>query len=630
MTTLFVIMIIIITLSILYLYFRNIQYNKILESFDNTQSSLSTYYSDNSIDLQDYSENNSNEENIYNVDYLNNSSNKNLWTKQLPNKLNSKDNKDKKYLKSRVNSFINNRPNEVIKNAGWNGIWKTNDLALNAQFIQNNDKLIMSFSNISFDNIYSNITKIKNNCLNNLFLGFGQLNKKRDKFILIKIICNNYTNSSLILEKYKFSGKINDDSITLYSNNIPNNIIIKRISKLQFDSDDLNIKNKYINSNSNFVNSLPVIPDSKFEYSQTICPTGTSPCMDIQDGITVTTYDNLNYNACGKKMSGTNNCEGTPNCVLYDTGIGSIPSCSINKKTYDYMNYSAFTNITQTTGNSLNICYDYLKYFPDLCNACLFCYITNLGTVLTLNYQYFGNLSDQNNLTVQNDIMNDYLNNSDLNIGLLSKYRNIISNNDTSNIEENINALSFTNIVENDNINNYCNDIITKSTLKSKDYVNSYQAVPTNTKYSPCIWQINANDKTQYNLLNSCPITISTSQNYDTSVKHIEYDNDGNTGLSLYSGGTNQQFILENMKIIKKNNDMSSSSVAITTNIKGNNGLYLVPTTSSNGFSNNSNLVNMIAEPEENGKWLILGFTQNSMADLLSTIKKISFDNFDT
>ena len=626
MTTLFIIMIIIIILSILYLYFRDIQYKKILENFDNTQSSLSTYYlnDDNDKSLI-FSEDEDNK------NFNNNYSLNNIWVKKplFDNNL-IKNNENK--FKNTVNSFNNNQSNDVIKNAGWNGIWRTSDLSLNAQFIQNNDKIIMSFSNILFDNIYSDYTKSSDKCINNLFLGIGQLNKYRNKFILTKIICNKYRNSSLILEAYKFSGKIDGNTITLYSNTIRNYLTIQRISELVFNSDDLNIKNRYINENSRFVNSSPLIPDSEFEYSENLCPSGSSPCVDIQDGISLTSYQNLDYNACGRTMSSTNNkCNGIPECILYGDILNNIPSCSVLKQTYDYMNYSAFTNISQTTGNSLNICYDYLKYFPESCNACIFCYVTNLGTVLTLNYEFFGTLPDQNNLTVQNDNMNEYLNNTDMNIGLLPDYRSIILNNfndnSNNNLYKTVNALSFTNIIENDNINNYCSDIIEKSIIKCNNYVNNYKPSIINKNFIPCIWQINSNNNTQYNLTNSCPITISTSQNYDSSVKYIGYDDKGNVSLSLYSGGINQQFILDNMKIIKKNDDPGNSSVAITTNLKGNNGLYLIPSNFTTGFSNNSNIINMIADPEENGKWLILGFTINNMADLLSTIKKINFDN---
>lgn len=587
MTTLFLIMILIIILSILYLYYRNIQYNLILENFDNTQSSLSTYYSPDTIDLKSGD--------IINI-----------------------------FKMLGVNIFSN------IKNAGWNGIWRNDGLTLNGQFIQNNDKLIMSFSNVLFDTVYtsSNFDQFNNDykCPNNLFLGIGQLNKKRTKFILTKILCNKYTNSSLNLSVNNFSGYLNYDKIILSSNNIPNNVILKKSKNLSFNSNDLNIKNKYIDANSKYINSLPVIPDSELDYSEKLCPNNTQPCMDIQDGISLTSYSNLNYNACGNPDS-NNICTGTPQCVFYENSLNGIPSCSKTKKTYDYMNYAAFTNLSQTTGNSLNICYDYLKYFPDKCNSCVLCYITDLGNVLTLSYEYFGTLQGQNNLTVQSDIMNDYLNDSSLDIGFLPNYRNIITKNDTTNIQNAINALSFTNILENNNEVNNSKTRIQNSVIQCQNYVNKYKPSITNKNYAPFIWQINFNNgKTHYNLLNSCEITISTSQNYNYPVKYVKYDNNGNMNLSTFKGGDNEQFILENATIINKNDGFMQPSVAITANIKGNNGLYLVPSNNINGFSNNSNIINMVPKEENNGKWLILGFNLNNIEDSTKDIRSIVFD----
>ena len=62
MNSLFVLLIIIIIFAILYLYYRNKQYEKILESFDNTtQNSLSTFFQ-NTVDEDKYQNN----RNVYN------------------------------------------------------------------------------------------------------------------------------------------------------------------------------------------------------------------------------------------------------------------------------------------------------------------------------------------------------------------------------------------------------------------------------------------------------------------------------------------------------------------------------------------------------------------------------------
>ena len=150
MNSLSVIFIIIIILASLYLYMKYRKYNKVLESFDNintlkaTQSSLSTYFQNN-------------------VD---------------------------KDIVHRSNIYNNPTINPVLKNREWTGIWRSiDDPNFNAAFVQNNDTVLISFSNSSLTNVFSKMSNSNTdtssntdvndqNCQSNLFMGVGQLNVK--------------------------------------------------------------------------------------------------------------------------------------------------------------------------------------------------------------------------------------------------------------------------------------------------------------------------------------------------------------------------------------------------------------------------------------------------------------------
>jgi hypothetical protein len=155
--------------------------------------------------------------------------------------------------------------------------------------------------------------------------------------------------------------------------------------------------------------------------------------------------------------------------------------------------------------------------------------------------------------------------------------------------------------------------------------VRKYIDSPENSKLKPAIWSINANNT--FNLETSCSITLSTSPYYNTSVKYVEFNGDGSTNLSNFSGGTKQQLILENSTVIQ---DVTTANydnyIAITTNLRAANELYLLPQTDNSGFSNNSKLVGLNTSPYENGKWLIIGFNMNNINDLPNTLKSVQFN----
>ena len=663
MNTLTIILSIIIILLIIYLYLNYYKYKKSIESFDipnsyyNTQTSLSTYFQNN-VD-NDIKHN----KNIYN------------------------------------NPII--KPN--IKYAGWNGLWMSkDDPNFNSAFLQNNDKLLISFSNTSLDQVYVNMlndnfenSSNSNNCSNNLFLGIGQLNNERNSFNLIKIICNTYINNSLTLRVNGLSGTLSHDknNIDLFSTGIFRKMTLNKYNYYDFSentnvdgsniingsiinndpdycknvcNDDNNcigfsynksnntcyLKNgtsntvtdnnyisyfkskdllnslpnygDFLNSISPFVNNYQSIPLSNFSFNKLYCQDGTTPCYNNNSGITYTTYNGINYNACGSTVSDSDNTCATTSCLINNSNIANIPRCNINIKLNDYMNHHVFSEISQKTGSTLNIC-SHIQTIKK-CNSYIICYISNVGNVYTLNYQFIGILPQQNNLTVQVDIMNEKLNNTQNSLVSLPFYRYVINNyNKPSNnftVNNKLNALSFTNCFEN-NKNNEANDVkISSSMSNAKKYVSDYIPINGNNNLKPALWSINY--KKDVNLVNSCSIILSTSEKYDSPVKYVNFDNE-NVNLSLYSGGSNQEFIMENTRVIHEIDFENTSFVAMTTNLRANNQLYLIPNTSNGGFSNNSNIVSLTNSPEENGKWLLIGFNIDKITNLMDIINNIKF-----
>ena len=230
-----------------------------------------------------------------------------------------------------------------------------------------------------------------------------------------------------------------------------------------------------------------------------------------------------------------------------------------------------------------------------------------MGNVYTLNNEFFGSYLDESKLTVQSDVIDIMLNDKTLGIGLLPTYRNAVINN-TVDID---NALSFINC-------SYDNKQQCIDTCKS--YINNYKGPIGNALLKPYLWEINNNS--QKNVLNSCPIVLNTSKNYNTPVKYAKFHVNGKTSLSLYGGGEEEQLMFDKPKVIKESSN--GQCVLITTNLMTNSGLYLVPTFDQQGFYNSS-VVRGVSEPSPNGKWLIIGFPLNNLNDLMTLIQSIKF-----
>ena len=495
----------------------------------------------------------------------------------------------------------------------WNGVWINEKNYINANFFQVNDKLYMSFSTFSYDTVfYNGEEKDDNECPANLFTGIGYLNDSKTVFVLEKVLCSNYKNDLFDFVPYNFSGKLNDEGIIeLYSNKGDGEISVKlkRVKGLGTD-----VYNIYKNGNP-YEESLPSIPDSDFRHEEKYCPTGTSPCMNNDNGIDLTTYGNIPFNACGNPISEEDNTCDTTTCVFYNPSPNGIPSCKKETKTYDYNNFSLYGEL-----NSNKKCEQFNSLKGGL--SFILCYITNVGNVETLNYQYFG--ANESSLTTQVDKMNYLLNNCSPNT-LLPYYRGLIlDSQDNTDNPELINAFSFTNFFEKNEKGSNVKNIIQDGILTCKNYVNNYSPSNSNKQLEPALWDIKIN---QNNM--SCPIELSTSVLYkSTTVKYPDFNNNNNNTipLSIYKGS--QPLFLEHAKLIKDITPLNQPNqhfIALTTNIRTNNKLYLIPSSVS-GFSNNSSTVKLEEHPDKNGKWLILGMKLKNITELNGVLKDLCIE----
>ena len=559
MNSLFIILSVIIILTFFYLIYRNNQYNKILESFDNsTQNSLSTFFQ-NTVD-----NNSLNNKNVYNGLNIN---------------------KDD-YNPSKVD---------------WNGIWKDVNGQIYSQIINLNDKILIAFSRTDLQKLLENNDNISSlTCPLNTFIGLGNLNKEKNTFILYKIICNSFFTS---IKENNLSGTIDKSNtnctLNIYGYNMPLNLT-KEVS-LNDQSGNFYKNSLYLHKIAPYITNYPMMHPNKLKYKEFMCK-NSSPCKVTNLGLG-DAFDKSNINACGNPISVDNNtCRGTPKCLWYTPAPPGYTTCESSQQIYDYSNFAGINTMYNMNNTSLEIC-DHINLF-NVFNSSILCYITNLGHVQTLNYEFFGTLKNENNLTMQEDLMGKLLN---MDNGLLYKYKKLINKNNL-NIDIKLKASSFTNCVElNDNsstieeISDKCLQTLKKIVSPSKD---------KNSDLHPCVWSINKNNSNSS--INSCPITLATSSLYDTPVKYVEF-NDNKTGsLSLYSGGNNQNVYLVNSKIVS----IRESNIMMTCNIKTNNGLYLIPSLEKSGFSNNSSIINLEKKPEMNGKWLIIGFDLKKINDL--------------
>jgi hypothetical protein len=540
------------------------------------------------------------------------------------------------------------KENQIIKNNKvWDGTWlDINTKKIYGNFFEINDKIIIYLShyNINNQDIKDKFEKKDNGtslCPPNTFLGIGNLNENKTFFILSKILCNNFN-----LDIQDFTGSLDINNKTIILNKIFNKRII--LNKIK-DFNNYNNSSNYLKLFSNII-PLPNVTDNSINILNSICSNNNIPCIFKNSGLAEETqFKNKDsslsqhsnkYNACGINRNSDNTCKSRPTCVFYSKPITinniTIPVCKNNSQYTNHLNYMTTYPLINSTYQSLEIC-DYLKYFnDDYCNSSIICYISNLGDVKTLNYDYFNIL--QNNLTLQYDIFNDYLNNSAN--GLLYNYRKKIIEDNKINDKELLNIVYFTNLIEK-NINESINYKDYLNTLKN--YINNYENMRIQSsdykKLFPALWKIKPSNN------NSCSFKLSTNPNYNSKIKYVDANeyNDKIT-LNLYEGGFNQNLYLENVNLIKNitpeqstcmdyinhnkeepainSNDKNISCplegivmTAITGNIKTHNNKYLVPNDSHFGFQNNTISIKLSDTPPINGKWFIFGFNIRNKLD---------------
>ena len=569
--------IIIIILCVLYLIYRYFQTSYLYESFHNTQTptALSVYFQ-NTVDSD-----------------------------QLMTNKNS------------FNYVVN--PMEQLNNdkgsSKWNGIWHNEEQNINGQIIQRNENLIISLSNYGFDRL--NITgRDDDGCTNNVFLGHALLNNTRDFFILSEIKCNTYDNPNLTLEVYKFSGRIKDNEITLYSEGKAQTTILTLFSPLTNESKDFkNYKysTNYITRNDPYASASGTIPDSNFVYEENFCenPEKYQPCIDKAHGLVEVGYGKSPYNACGTRGEG-GLCQDGPNnsgiCTI--ANVNGFARCKKITQLYDYMNFMPSLEITKMSGNNLAIC-NYLNYFSESkCNSCILAYVENIGNIQTLNYEFHNVLKDQNTLTLQYDATNTIINEK-----FLNTYRDQILNNIQN--DETDRVSSFSNCFEDNTDSNVYSDLMRTCREDIKKDIANYKEIKGNHRLAPAIWEIHDT------LSNSCSFTLNTHRNYKVQPKYVECNNDGSTSLSLYKGGQNQKMIFENAVLIKEVNDNPKSPfIAFTANIRAYNSMYLLPSPDNGSFNNNSHKVRLAPKALPNGKWLIIGFSLSNFNDLNKKIEE--------
>ena len=559
--------------------------------------------------------------------------------------------------------YILKKDNKNIKKEiSWDGIWlDKNTKKIYANFLEINDKLIIYLSHYNLNNQeIQNKLKNEHLCPPNTFLALCSLNENKTFFRLSKILCNNFN-----LDKPDFTGLLDINNKTIILDRIFNQRII--LNKIQ-DYDNSHNSSNYLKLFSNII-PLPNIIDNSINIHNSICSNNNVPCIFNNSGLAKDTQFKIQglekneYNACAIDKNKDNTCKSNPTCVFYSKPIKinniTIPVCNNQSVYTNHLNYITTYPLIDSSYQTLEIC-NYLKYFnDDYCNSSIICYISNLGDVKTLNYDYFSVL--QNSLTLQYDIFNDYLNNSTN--GLLYNYRKNITKDKNEKINDTklMQSLHFTNLIEKNssykiNYEEYL-DIL-------KKYINNYENKKINSsdykKLFPALWKINPTKN------NSCSFKLSTNPNYNSKIKYVDVNeyNDRIT-LNLYEGGLNQNLYLENVNIIKNitpeqatcmdslnnmkeppykgNNDNNNSNnykniscplegivmTALTGNIKTNNNKYLVPNDSNLGFQNNSSSIKLSDSPPINGKWFIFGFNIKNKLDnsLINDLIKINLNS---
>ena len=560
---------------------------------------------------------------------------------------NYRKNEFNQYQKDENGSFT-----ESILESMWNGNWNDgeNPPLVFASFLELNDQLIFSLSKQSFDLTGGSIGADTNNnaCLNDTFVGIGHLNSQKNIFVLKKILCNLNTDAdksfinNLDLSVNKLIGIATLAGITLKDGNKDHDLTLN----VKKGSHEYNNYSSYLQLSS-FVNPIPVLK-SNFSANTDVCYNSTfddhdrgslKRCYIQNEALPVPPNDGFDTygTGCSKRRTWERYTDTTGNEKSYPVCVNNTKkTCWISKDGRDSVgeytecntqfeiNRKINTGLLQGFTNSLGC--NYLENFDQgTYNCCIFLYVDDLYNVESLSYEYFGQGDGKSNLTMQYDISSMIIE------PLLKKYRGYITESGTNDtdLEQ---ALSLTNCFSTkDSIDTYsellksCRDTLSDE-FKSK----TNNTVQSNKL--PMVWSIKKVANANYA---PCTFSISSSKLYTKESqwqKFAEFDPTHNkTKMSLYEGGTNQVITLENALILTESKAAASSSSVINTdhilvsgNLKTSNPKkFLIPSKVKSGFYNDSSIINLKNVPNDNGKWIMLGFHLMNIQKLKETLEAI-------
>ena len=592
----------IIICALFYLMNKNNKENNALESFSQ-QNSLSTYYQQ-TIDSDEQTIN--------------------------------------KFAKNKFNGY---EVNNTEKKKYWDGNWKLTSTpsSLYISFLQVNDKLIISISK----SIYSLDTGIdKTNqtqtCSYNTFVGIGSLNNSGTYFILDTIICNNLGDFNLTDKKLFGYIDTNGAMLSMNVDTSGTNLIydtnviaiIKITSNLAFNYDNAS---SYL-SLSSYITPIPQYTNS-YETNMDVCANSTfgnnvKGTLQKCDLHSFPKNGDLGYNGYGTGCTtDVNDCSNPEKTCLINMPKSATDSTLSTLD--DYRNCTTTFDINRKFNSNLNkglydtystngIC-SYLNKFNNEFNSAIIMYISDLTQVQTLNYEYFGQGKNKSSLTMQNDISTNFMEK------ILRKFRGFItsSNENADGYENNLTtALSLTNCFETSNSSSTYSDILKACNRISNPYPNSTvsDVIPENGK-KPLLWKLNLHNTNS----SSCTFSLSSSNLYKKEnqwVKYVEFNPlENKTNMSLYKGGTNQLITLENATVIANPPTVNQTDVPyilLSGNLKTSNPKkYVIPSNVKSGFFNNSSIINLQNNLNNNGKWVILGFNLTSESNLITKLNSI-------
>jgi hypothetical protein len=460
-------------------------------------------------------------------------------------------------VNSAVNSAVNTSTNSLQnKNIKLNAIWKyidTTNIYNNYYLITNQKNDILYITLIPINMLNHPIGEESDiQCSSYTIFATGQLNLDRNSVtnITIKQSCTS------ILKQQKILSAQTKMSLSIDNNNIVNNKItittgtntfIFKFHKLQTSNPD----NNNILDLSSFQYNIPTVSTDNIDGTNINCPTTPVPtyaCILEESGTNAGIISNTPV-ACATALNTNGKCK-KENVV-----------CSVN---------SALTTLNiNNTNKAIPIC--------------------KTNTNISMPYNNYINTSN-----IVNNVNNKTF------VDKMSKYNSVI-------IINNINKQFFTLGYEFFGVNpgeNY----LTNELSWLNDYMNNNNSNIDNIVNNIELWNINKTD-VDNNIFTLKTVVKNAGIKESRPILYPEFNNNGNTFLSLYGGGLEQQIYLENEKNISSS---LNNYVIYSGNLRVNNGLFIE---SNNlltyNLGKNYKKITLLSKPLENSKWFILGFNLN-------------------